>query len=198
MKSRKLTVELKDKIVSNFVTHWKNQYNEPEEAESLEKIQSDFAKALRKENFGRYDDLPEGVANTSSTLRIRLPNDSVVEFPFLKDNFKNKWDRDQLVVPCVAGVDVDLIDQYENPHYLMYKEAMDTRKETDKKYQEWGKAKIDFACKIREVLDSVNTTKQFVEVWPEAEDFIPEEIRNPSAINLPALSNIEELNNIIK
>lgn len=50
---------------------------------------------------------------------------------------------------------------------------------------------------VRQVVDAVNTTKQLLEVWPEAEQFIPEDIRDPSTITLPSV-NIADLNNQVK
>lgn len=196
MKSMKLTVNLKERIVDNFLLHWEGQYKKPSEPEARHTIESDFAKALRAEKYGEYDHLPDDIVNKSVCLCIRLPNDSVVSYNFLKDG-EDMYDYKALPVSSKRGVQVDLLDGHTNPHYIKYLERIKEAKEVDLVMKGWQKNRNEFQGKVLEVLNSVNTTKQFVDVWPEAEKFIPDDVRDPSTINLPALANIEELNKVI-
>lgn len=50
---------------------------------------------------------------------------------------------------------------------------------------------------VRDVLASVNTTKQLLELWPEVEEFIPGTLRDPSSIQRPAIS-VVSLNEALK
>ena len=45
----------------------------------------------------------------------------------------------------------------------------------------------DKATEICAVLDSVNTTKQLLEAWPEIERFMPSGYVDPSKVQLPAI-----------
>lgn len=51
----------------------------------------------------------------------------------------------------------------------------------------WNNKKEDFESEVSQVVSSVNTTGQLVEVWPEVQPFLPETIADPSKIQLPAV-----------
>ena len=64
-------------------------------------------------------------------------------------------------------------------------------------YNEYGLNFRNFKSQVRQTLDSVNTTKQLVEVWPEVEEHLPESVKDPSKIQLPSV-NIQSLNEQLK
>lgn len=64
--------------------------------------------------------------------------------------------------------------------------------------QDYEKGWKEYHAKVKNVLDSVNTTKQLLEIWPSLEPLIPPYILDADrSINLPAL-RIEELASKLK
>ena len=60
-------------------------------------------------------------------------------------------------------------------------------------HDKWKESRDDFYDKVRIILNSINTTKQLVDAWPEAEKYIPEYAKSAPIKTLPALKT-EELN----
>jgi hypothetical protein len=90
-------------------------------------------------------------------------------------------------------------------HYIQAtpeEEAEYTRinKDNRKIQQVYDKAVKDqdtYREEVRDVLNSVSTSNQLIELWPEVEQFIPSTIRDPSSIQLPAIS-VASLNDALK
>lgn len=79
-------------------------------------------------------------------------------------------------------------------------EYVRVNKENRKLQQAHDKAVRDmntYREEVRDVLSSVNTSKQLVELWPEVEEFIPNTLRDPSNIQLPTVS-VASLNDALK
>jgi len=53
--------------------------------------------------------------------------------------------------------------------------------------EEYNEVRNKFKQEIVAVIDSVNTTKQLVEIWPEVQVYIPTHLNDPSRIQLPAI-----------
>lgn len=194
MKSRKLTVGIKDAIVSNFEMFWVKQNPKPSVDKCLSSIKSDFGKSLREELYGKFDNkIPVEHMFLASEIKVQLPNESVGWFTFRDDTS----DIIHLPMKRVDGVHISLVGQADNPHYVTYRTDLDTNKEQCAAIETWTNELNKFKNQVMEVLNSVSTTKQFVEVWPEAEKFLPPEVADPSNINLPAIASIMELNKII-
>lgn len=63
--------------------------------------------------------------------------------------------------------------------------------------EDWNKLRYDFREEIKTILDSVQTTGQLIQVWPEAEQYLPPFAADPSkGINLPALKT-SRLNSLL-
>ena len=87
-----------------------------------------------------------------------------------------------------SGADVVLDDDVFE---ATFKESIDIQKKMDAFSKEFHA----FKKEVNEVLQSVNTTKQLLEIWPSAEAYIPAHIQDPDkGMRLPALhiSRLEE------
>jgi hypothetical protein len=63
--------------------------------------------------------------------------------------------------------------------------AFERKKEA---FERWASEKNSFEEEVLQILNSVNTTKQLCELWPEAESYLPPYASDPSkGIKLPAL-----------
>ena len=82
------------------------------------------------------------------------------------------------------------------PEWVAYQKALNDAKVKNAAYEEHQKSLKKFTNELKQVLESVNTTGQLLEVWPEAAPFVPQEISNPSSISLPAVSFVE-LNKVL-
>lgn len=63
--------------------------------------------------------------------------------------------------------------------------------------EDWAKLRDDFREEIKTILESVQTTGQLIQLWPEAEQYLPPFAADPSkGINLPALKT-SRLNSLL-
>jgi len=85
-----------------------------------------------------------------------------------------------------SGVDL-LIEEDEWDIYFQEITELNTEEELYKK--ELG----IFKQEIKAIIESVSTTKQLVELWSNAEEFIPMTLIDPNNINLPAI-NVTNIN----
>lgn len=87
-----------------------------------------------------------------------------------------------------SGADVVLDDD-------VFEAAFKESRDIQKKMYTFNKELSAFKKEVNEVLQSVNTTKQLLEIWPSAEAYIPAHIQDPDkGMRLPALhiSRLEE------
>jgi hypothetical protein len=91
---------------------------------------------------------------------------------------------------------VEYVFTEDDPLWVEYSAELEAAKLANKAYDEHHKALVKFKSEVATVLESVNTTLQLVEVWPEALPFVPQNISNPSSINLPSV-NFAELNKVL-
>lgn len=194
MKSRKLTVSLKDSIVESMLENWDASNEEPKITRTRGQIQSDLAMACRKEVYGKYDFslLPEDFFNRECKIMVMFPNDSVVslEYPRDKDGYRQ-------YLPATRDSKVELVIKEGDKFFKEYQESLETLKTENEAYNKHIGLRDKFSSEVRQVLDSVNMTKQLIEVWPEVENHLPPEVKDPSAIQLPSV-NLQELTNQLK
>lgn len=74
-----------------------------------------------------------------------------------------------------------------HPAFIEWQAKQSLQTESQGKIDKRNKARKDYGADIRAVLDSVNTTKQLVEAWPEIEQYIPNTFRDPSSFQLPSI-----------
>lgn len=194
MKSLRLTVSLRDSIQESIMNSWKVANPEPEaEFKSLEKLRANLAFDCYNEVYGDIDFsvLPKEFINTESYIKVQLPNGDIEHFCFIIWDDKGVSSREYL--PSSKTSKVELVLNKEEGPYARFKKAKEERKAALIPREERRAKLADFSHKVRQVLDSVNTTKQLVEAWPEIEEHLPSSIANPSKIQLPAVS-IDSLN----
>jgi hypothetical protein len=95
----------------------------------------------------------------------------------------SKGNRQKRIFKRNGGLQCD----NQHPSYLEWKAQRDVYVKENEVLKKHNQKRNDYACDIRAVLDSVNTTKQLVEAWPEVEQYIPNSFRDPSTVQLPAI-----------
>jgi len=192
MKSLRLTKQLRENILESFVAKYKEANTPPQEPKSERQLGQEFADKVHQKVYGKYLSLvPEYMFNLANAIRVQLPNDGV-QWLYFGENEKGSCKR-----PCTNESKIEYVFTDSDPIFLEYSNALNTCKVEVQQYQEYNKVLAKFKSDVSQVLESVNTTKQLVEVWPESEPFLPKEVSNPSSINLPAV-NFAEINKVIQ
>lgn len=129
---------------------------------------------------------PEGWFPTKNTLAVRLEysNGGSTETSFEIDkprrvpyNKSNRWD-------------IMAVVEEKSPLGQMILAVGKAEQELTEARADLSEAKRETHTRVMQVLNTVTTTKKLVEVWPEALELIPEDMRE---IKVPALA-IQELN----
>jgi hypothetical protein len=174
--SLKLTQSLRDHIQGAILT---NRFSSDEKA--LEKRQGDLARIIYEDVFDqktrkKMASLPEGWLSTEDYVRVeiagqvkslRLPKPC--RFPFNKRS--------------------NVLRVYDARHPIA-SEYQQYRNDRD----DLQKSRTGLAAKLSAVLGSATTVKKLVELWPEAEPFVPKE---PVKASLPAI-NFSDLNKSLR
>ena len=194
MKSRKLTVAIKDSIVDSLAASWKAANKEPEVQDTRAKLKQQLAVACHKETYKKYDfsNIPEEFLNTRSCIRVQMPDGGVEIANFGKDE-----EGKTIYLPSTRESKVEYVISKSDSFYKDYKQKLEVLKKEVEKRNEYESSLHKFQAQVRQTLDSVNTTKQLVEVWPEVEEHLPESVKDPSKIQLPSV-NIQSLNEQLK
>lgn len=189
MKSLRLNKEMRQTILDNFVAKYVAANQAPTKPDvSGDQIKYKVARELQQKLYSQYENLiPKEFQNTSYRIKVKLPNDSIAD-----------WDEkdDRIYLLSTKENKVEYVFTESDPVWLEYQKELLFVKEYNKLKEVYDKELRKFKDEVLQVLNSVNTTGQLVEVWPEAEPFLPKEIANPSTINLPAV-NFAELNKVI-
>lgn len=194
MKSLRLNKEMRETILSNFVDKYVLANPAPTKPDVSEsKLKNKIACKLQQHLYGKYENLiPKEFQNTSYHIKVKLPNESIANWDFGYDNVKGE----HLYLLSTKESKVEYVFTDTDPFWLEYQQDIVVVKEYNTLKESYDKELRKFKDEVLQVLNSVNTTGQLVEVWPEAEPFLPKEIANPSTINLPSV-NFAELNKVI-
>lgn len=191
MKSLRLNKELRTTILNSFLDKYKSSNPEPEVG-SVGKAKNEAAIKVQKKVYGKYEGLlPDDLINKAYYVSVQLPNDSVQHW-----NFGNDQNNETISLLTTKQSKVEYVFTEDDEIYSEYKKVADVVKQQQSVYDEWEKGYKKFKSEVTQVLESVNTTGQLVEVWPESLPFIPQEISDPSKINLPSV-NFAEINKVI-
>jgi hypothetical protein len=191
MKSLRLNKELRTTILNSFLDKYKSSNPEPEVGD-VSKAQQKAAINAQKAVYGKYEGLlPDEFVVKSNNIQVRLPNGSIQHWYF---GYDEEGDSIYLLMSKESKVKYVFTDN--DSIYAEYRKVADTVKQQQTVYDEWEKGYQKFKSEVTQVLESVNTTGQLVEVWPESLPFIPQEISDPSKINLPSV-NFAEINKVI-
>ena len=92
-----------------------------------------------------------------------------------------KFKEPQALGECSYSTVIVEIINSDDKDYVKYEKVLES-------HGDWLKERRNLNTEITTVLNSVNTTKQLIEVWPEVEKFLPAHIADPNTgIKLPAL-----------
>lgn len=185
IKNVRLNKESRKQILRSMLEAFEKQYflalgknSAAEYRLHLDKIKDEALKDLWRKTYGpiqmHLNAIPKGLVSTASFGVAKAGTGDMVyltnpDFPGTR-----------------SGADIAL-DQEE------YEAVFSGVVEAEKSMRSFADELKDLEQKIQPVLESVNTTKQLVELWPSAEKHIPASILDPdTGINLPAL-NIRDL-----
>lgn len=173
MKSIKLSESKRNDILSLILNVWEQNNKRPD----VEKAQKNAAQ--------RYYEL--GVP-----LAVReLEHQSVVK-PFLRKGtsfmVSIQGSMHRFTLPCERPLPKE---NGHTPCILVLDEALPESEMlilvTDQ-YNDWKKQRETIWREAKEILASVSTTKQLIELWPQVEPFLPAYLVDPSkGVNLPAI-----------
>jgi hypothetical protein len=170
MKSIRLSNDIRDNIILAMVAACKKNNPEPYD---LKKERECVGETLWNDLYGHlsFNKIPDTMLRIHKVVKISI-RDKVSQWPLTISRPVKAEDFSK---------SVDAVYD-EAPGFIL--DYWDMAKAWDK----WDKALTEFQCEITQIIYSVNTTKQLVDLWPEAEDYLPAFANDPSkGINLPAL-----------
>jgi hypothetical protein len=186
MSSVRLTQDLRDRILNNYMDSWDKTNKRPESFKE-ETAEADLAEALRLRLIGDYDlsSIPQSFFKTANSVKAQLPDG--FRWLYYRDSENNTEYR---ITPSQDGA---IVLSETDGLYTKYKKAKREFKEKNKAYEEWQANRKEIRQKVRGVLSAVNSTKQLLVNWPEASVFLPDFINGAATVNFPAVS-ITDLN----
>lgn len=171
MKSIRLNTSIRYNIISAMMKKWEETNPCPYDTGAMgNKIALD----IWNSNFGKLPikKIPELFFKHSYGVKVQV-GETVKTFTLAESK----------PVPWISNSNTAIIEIFDQPTPAMIKLA-DARQ----KVSEWNQEKSSFREEITLIIEGFNTTKQLVETWPEAEQYLPPFAADPSkGINLPAL-----------
>lgn len=140
----------------------------------------------------------EAFENAPEILRKAIsqsPNLSIYEYDqeanhgrgmnrMVKRLYLNKEDY----IPYHATMQANVTFVKDDPDYVSIHRQIRNAEKMRREYQEDWKLKVGNLVKqTQQIVESVNTTRQLMDIWPEVVNYFPDYIRDPSTITLPAL-----------
>lgn len=185
MKSVRLTKDMRQRILDSYLACYDASNPKPEQY-SEKSIEGIFAETLRKRLFEKagVDEttIPTQFLQRACCIKVQTPDDTMKWFYFFNPDGTN---YDYRNCPSLDGA---LAISDNDSAYLAYKEAKRGLKDLNAPYVTWHTSRETVVEQVRMALDTVNTTGQLLNVWPEAEQFIPSDVLDFSKINLPSVS----------
>lgn len=174
MKSVKLNAKVREEIKKSMMTAWALTNKEPY---NLVKLEHTVAIKLHRKIYGKHS---KSINNISDYF-LCYSNDIYIKIGDIVSHYKLPKS-----LPCfskVEGARVNVVEVYNTePNFIT--DFLNKRATCI----EWRGLRRRADDEIQTILDSVNTTKQLLEIWPEAERYLPIYITDPSkGIKLPAL-----------
>lgn len=193
MKSLRLNKELRQTILENFVSKWEGSNPEPtSELLSRKELLQALAKEISEKVYGKFwetlKDIPDEFLYKSSSVLVQWPDESIDRLYFGRDS-----ENDDIRMLSTRESKVEYVISKTDKLYKSYKDNVELLKQFENELSEYKTKRNNFSRQVSQVLSSVNTTGQLIEVWPESEAFIPVDIHNPSTISLPSVS-FQDLN----
>lgn len=189
MKSIRLNKQIRTEIVRNIIKAWEVENPKPEcvKAPSKQMLLGVAYKEWRdsigldaKIKLG----LPTEILHTTSYVNLIVVNAEGKEIMYEGLHFRNEEERCERRIFKKSGA---LKLTTDSPAYVEWKKQHDLFIRQNEEFKKWDVKRADKALEIHAVLDSVNTTKQLLEVWPEIERFMPNGYVDPSKVQLPSI-----------
>lgn len=186
MKSIKLSsatrAEIKEALLSTFTKNYFKDTSFESVADLSDAANKAFRRGIQKSWLKAYgswsfhiEQIPKGLLSTAS-FKVGVEDEPNLIKSMTDPKFPGKS----------SGVDILLTRKEHDEIFADFLE-IDSLRETFKiEIHKFGK-------EVAQVLESVTTTRQLVEVWPSIEQYIPEHLYNPDKrFNLPAI-RVEDL-----
>lgn len=172
-KSIRLSQAIRANIATSMLASWEKRQPCPHDLSKLEKELGDvywlsafgnIKSALKK--------IPEKMLRKSSSIKVQIAG--VVREFAMTETRAHPYEG-----------------QYTRLVVAIYDEASPQTAAYDKakaEVNDWGAQRLEFTNEINTILNSVQTTGQLIQIWPEAEQHLPPFAADPSkGINLPTL-----------
>lgn len=193
MKSIRLNKTIRTAIVENVITAWKKVNPEPILFdEQLRKMQQKLLEQAYQEwkDENKIDVLiscgmKPDYCNTDSSVYLEIVDDTGEQTHRI--GYVRFRGSDGVVEKRIIKKHGGFVVKESSPAGKEYLEALKEKTDKQAAYKAWDTARYEKECEIRAVLESVNTTKQLLEVWPEIKEYIPASYVDPSRVQLPAI-----------
>ena len=172
MKSVRLNCDLREQVISNVMLKWQEENKAPYDYDD---IHNDTALKIWDNLFGKIDfsNIQPKFLTKGKYINVSV-NKKVYAFTLKKSKIltskQTRWEDPILknyskMPPCILEFETKM-----------------------KELNQFLNDKEEFRQEISAVINSVNTTKQLQEIWPEVLKFVPAHLINPSVgITLPAI-----------
>lgn len=182
MKSVKLNKHIRERIILDIKTKFLSEYTKKNgfaDMSALDAVIESKTKELgislwidiyKLETISELQKIPKALLSVSRCLAV-----NVFDGPYVSINLPEQY-------ICSRNVDV----QIEKNKWEDIKENFGLSKLERLREKANDKAN-EFIPQVVGILDSVSTTKQLIELWPEVKEFIPSDALDPSTIRLPAI-----------
>lgn len=193
MKSIRLNRTIRTAIVENVITAWKKVNPEPILFdEQLKKIEQKLLEQAYQEwkDENKIDVLiscgmKSDYCNINNKVYLEIVDDageSIHRLGYLLFTGSD-GEVEKRIIKKYGGFQVKA-SSHAGKEYL---EALKEKTDKQAAYKAWDTARYEKECEILAVLESVNTTKQLLEVWPEIKEYIPASYVDPSRVQLPSI-----------
>lgn len=170
VKSIRLSKQIRTDIKSAMIESWIKHNPAPCDIDQLRKKTGDILYEMSYPKLN-VEGIPKDMLNTSHDIKIVI--DGVVQC---------------FSMTCSRPTRGDRYRQIPNKHFKSTPRVIKDYEQAKHEYDAWIRTKNAFEEEITQILESVSTTKQLAELWPEAENYLPPYASDPSkGIKLPAL-----------
>lgn len=180
-KSIKLNISMRDEIIANVMKCWDAENEAPYIKDELDKELADAYYAdCFKSITPQLQELPEAVKKflyAGDTFYVQIGDSSGYTPVYMSD-------IRPLPVACHRHRRSPVKLYEKKPRFLL------SHEKKTQTLDKWRDDRDSWRQEIRQIVYSVNTTKQLSELWPECVQFFPDYLLDPSqAIKLPALDS---------
>lgn len=172
MKSIRLSKELRNEIISSIADAYDANNPFPES------LENSFA-------LWCYEKIHGGIEKKIANLDPRyFTKCTSITVAFMGEQHSFTLPEAKIMFPSIYGRFSTNLQHHFDSKPREYLDYLAREQERD----EYRQTRNKFLREVRSLVESVNSTKQLLEIWPEAEDYIPAHLADPSkGVKLPAL-----------